>query len=124
MGGVDGVGRTGHQGGHVEVRSSRRSPGGSAEGWGGAERRSWRFGGAQRRNLRFTVHSGRPQRTLRGTLDLRGELGLEWVVGPVMGVGFGLRFALLLLLQEDLVVQKLKLSRVPVDGNECKQHKS
>lgn len=63
----------------------------------------------------FPVHSGRPQRTFRGTLELRRGLDLEWGLGTCGGVGFGLRFILLLLLHEDLVVQKLKLSRVPVD---------
>lgn len=35
-------------------------------------------------------------------------------------MGLGLRFGLLLLLHEDLVVQKLELGRVPVDQSKTK----
>lgn len=58
----------------------------------------------------LTVHSGRPQWTFMGALDLGLELDLEWGVGLGLGGGLGRRFSLLLLLHEDLVVQKLQLS--------------
>lgn len=66
----------------------------------------------ERLHLGFTVHSGRPQRTFMGALDLRLDLDLEWRLGLRLNVGLGLRFSVLLLLHEDLVVQELELSRV------------
>lgn len=60
-----------------------------------------------------------PESTLTGALDLGRQVGVRDQVGLRqglgLGLGWGLRFGLLLLLQEDLVVQKLELSRVPVD---------
>lgn len=62
------------------------------------------------------MHSGRPGQTLVGALRLRLglDLDLDWKVGLRLEVGVSLWFNLLLLLQEDLVVQKLELSWVPV----------
>lgn len=53
-------------------------------------------------------------------LDLGLDLDLDWGVGLRLDVGLGLRFGLLLLLHEDLVVQKLELGWVPVDQSESK----
>lgn len=55
-----------------------------------------------------------------GFLDLRLDLDLDWGVGLRLDVGLGLRFSLVLLLHQDLVVQKLELGRVPVDHSETK----
>lgn len=69
------------------------------------------------------VHLGRPESTLTGALDLRLGVGLRDGVGLVVRLDLGLClwFGLLLLLQEDLVVQKLELSWVPVDENNEKR---
>lgn len=70
--------------------------------------------GRERQQLGFTVHSGRPQQTFVRASDLGQNLDLDWGVGLRLGgVGLGWRFSLLLLLQEDLVVQKLELGWVP-----------
>lgn len=61
------------------------------------------------------VQLGRPEWTLSGALDLRLDVGMRDGLGLRLDLGLGLRFSLLLLLQEDLVVQKLELSWVPVD---------
>lgn len=58
----------------------------------------------------LSVHSGRPQRTFLRALDLGLELDLDWGVGLRLDGGLGGRFCVLLLLHEDLVVQKLQLS--------------
>ncbi len=55
-----------------------------------------------------------------GALDL--GLDLEWGVGLRSDVGLGLRFSLLLLLHEDLVVQKLELGWIPVDQSKSKMN--
>lgn len=55
-----------------------------------------------------------------GALDLGLDLDLEWGVGLSLGVGLGRRFSLLLLLHEDLVVQELELSWVPVSQAKTK----
>lgn len=52
---------------------------------------------------------------MTGALDLRLGVGLHDGVGVRLDLGLCLWFGLLLLLQEDLVVQKLELSWVPVD---------
>lgn len=61
------------------------------------------------------VHLGRPELTLSGALDLRLDVGRRDGVRLRLDLGLCLWFGLLLLLQEDLVVQKLELSWVPVD---------
>lgn len=61
------------------------------------------------------VHLGRPEWALPGALGFRLEVGIRDGLGLRLDLGLGLWFCLLLLLQEDLVVQKLELSRVPVD---------
>lgn len=63
----------------------------------------------------FLVHLGRPESTLTGDLDLRLGVGLRDGVRLRLDVGLCVWFDLLLLLQEDLVVQELELSWVPVD---------
>lgn len=63
--------------------------------------------GRERWRMGFTVHSGRPEWSFMEALDLRLDLDLDWGVGLRLDVGLGLRFGLLLLLHEDLVVQKL-----------------
>lgn len=65
----------------------------------------------ERRTTGLQVHLGRPEWTLSGSLDLRLDVGMR----DGLGLRLDLGFALLLLLQEDLVVQKLELSWVPVD---------
>lgn len=49
-----------------------------------------------------------------GALDLRLNLDIEWGVRLRLDVDLGLWFGLLLLLHEDLVMQKLELGWVPV----------
>lgn len=71
--------------------------------------------GVKRWTSGLLVHLGRPESTLTGALDLRLGVGLHDGVGVRLDLGLCLWFGLLLLLQEDLVVQKLELSWVPVD---------
>lgn len=59
-----------------------------------------------------TGQSGGPQRTLMGVLDFGLDLDLGRGVRLRLDVGWWLRFSLLLLLHEDLVVQELELSWV------------
>lgn len=76
--------------------------------------------GLERWRMGFAVHSGGPQQVFMGALDLGLGLGLELGLGLRLDVGLGLRLSLLLLLQEDLVVQKLELGWVPVDRGQTK----
>lgn len=65
-------------------------------------------------------YSWRPQWSFRGGLDSGLDLGLvRWVRLRLDG-GLRFWFSLLLLLHEDLVVQDLELSWVPVDQTDTK----
>lgn len=69
----------------------------------------------KRRRVWFTVQSRRPQWTLL-TLDfgLDLNLNLDRLVGLREALGLGRGFTVLQLLQKDLTVQKLELSRVQI----------
>lgn len=103
----------------------RRSGGGFEGGRkGGADHWSRRGRGQQSCRVRrhgverwttgLLAHLGRPEWTLSGGLDLRLDVGMRDGVGLRLDTGLCLWVGLLLLLQEDLVVQKLELSGVPV----------
>lgn len=68
----------------------------------------------ERWKIGLLVHLRRPGQTLSAALDLGLDLDMRGGMGLRLDLGLCLWFCLLLLLQEDLVVQKLELSWVPV----------
>lgn len=71
--------------------------------------------GVERWTTGLRVYLGRPERTLLGALDLGLDVGVRDRVRLRLDLGLCLWIRLLLLLQEDLVVQKLELCWVPVE---------